>query len=196
MHFAPECFITFVPVCMVFSLPGSHYPSLFSAKHFPFSSKIEYRHHSSRSLPWHFLFYSFQVRLVASILYSQKHSQLTSVITLILLHLNYLFTCYLTHQTKILRGYVYIMMQNWSWPGVASESLCSDQCMGPPSTCEDPVLEPSLPALGFLSGSNHDSPDSSRLSQCLQKLHHWESSYCVCRKRLCVQRWLLQHCLW
>lgn len=109
MHFAPECFITFVPACMVFSLPGSHYPSLFSAKRFPFSSKIEYRHHSSRSLPWHFLFSSFQVRLVASILYSQKHSQLTSVITLILLHLNRWFTCDLTHQTKVLKGnYMYI----------------------------------------------------------------------------------------
>ena len=26
------------------------------------------------------------------------------------------------------------MMQNWSWPGVASEGLCSDQCMGPPAS--------------------------------------------------------------
>ena len=69
-------FFTFVPLCMVFSLPGSHYPSLFSTNHVFFSSKIEYRHHSSRNLPWHSLFSSFQVRLAACILYSWKHSQL------------------------------------------------------------------------------------------------------------------------
>lgn len=44
-------FFTFVPLCMVFSLPGTHYPSLFSTRHISFSSKIEYRHHSSRNLP-------------------------------------------------------------------------------------------------------------------------------------------------
>lgn len=70
-------FFTSVTLYMVFSLPGSHYPSHFSTGHFYISSKKEDRHHSSRNLPWHSLFSSLQVRLDASILCSQKHSQLT-----------------------------------------------------------------------------------------------------------------------
>ena len=69
-------FFTPVTLGMVFSLPGSHYPSHFSTGRFYISSKKEDRHHSSRNLPWHSLFSSFQVRLDASILCSQKHSQL------------------------------------------------------------------------------------------------------------------------
>lgn len=97
-------FFIFVPLCVVFSLPGSHYSFHSSTEYFYFSPEMSVDTTSSRTLLWYSLFSSFQVRLDAGILYSQKHYQLPFV-TALSYHI--LITCLdvcLPHQTKDLEG--------------------------------------------------------------------------------------------
>lgn len=135
-------FFLFVPLCIVFSLPGSHYFFHSSTEFFYFSPEMSIYITSSRTLPWCSLFSSFQIRLDADILYSQKYSQLPFV-TALSYHI--LITCLvvcLPHQTKDLEGSsIFSLCNTESGLGWPQKSLCYDKCMGFLSFCEDHQLE-------------------------------------------------------